>query len=84
VENAFKHGVGFEESVIDFKLSMMENTLIFTSKNSIVPKLGDYQDSGIGLENVKKRLAILFPDAHILRITSKENDFEVYLSIVLN
>lgn len=84
VENAFKHGVGFEESTIEFKLSVVENTLIFTSKNSIAPKTGDYQDSGIGLENIKKRLAILFPGSHILRINCKDNEFDVYLSIVLN
>ncbi len=84
VENAFKHGVGFEESEIEFKLSIVENTLIFTSKNSIVTKAGDYQDSGIGLENIKKRLAILFPGSHILRINCKDNEFDVYLSIVLN
>jgi sensor histidine kinase YesM len=42
---------------------------------------GDLQHSGIGLDNVQKRLALLFPDNHKLKIEQDETNFRVDLLI---
>ena len=55
------------------------NSIITKSKNDTLPK----EDSGVGLQNVKRRLAILYPDKHSLTITEKENIYEVILKLTL-
>lgn len=84
VENAFKHGVSYREnSFIDIKMEVNENKISFVTFNSIgkSSNKNDGQYSGIGMENIKKRLKLLFPDSHKLEIDQTENDFKVSLSI---
>lgn len=66
VENAFKHGVSAsQKSTIRFNLWVEDNTILFTTENVYIPKdLSDKSGSGIGLENMEKRLALLYPGAH--------------------
>jgi two-component system, LytTR family, sensor kinase len=83
IENAFKHGVSYRErSFIDISLTVLDNELQFKSTNSIgsVNK-GPGTDSGIGLENVQKRLSLLFPGKHDLKIQQTELLFIVLLKI---
>jgi hypothetical protein len=84
IENAFKHGVSFrEDSFIDICLDTFENTIIFRSLNSIsgsATKTG-LESSGIGLNNVRKRLDLLFPGKHDLQLNKTETTFEVLLKI---
>ncbi len=85
VENAFKHGVGLVESpVIDILVNMTEKQLSFVVRNKITPEGSADKDhnSGIGLQNVRRRLELLYPDAHQLEIGEKEGWFEARLSIV--
>jgi len=86
VENAFKHGVVIgQASDIDILLSVNKNELTFTCTNvdhSHVQKMnGD--SSGVGLENVKRRLELLYPDKHQLQITKADNQYQVKLKINL-
>ena len=86
VENAFKHGVTIgQSSHIDISLLVNKNELTFTCSNtdhSHVQKMnGD--SSGVGLENVKRRLALLYPDKHQLQITKADNQYQVELKINL-
>jgi len=84
IENAFKHGVSYRsKSYIDIKLETEKNTIIFTCKNSIARKSDniDKNITGIGLENVKRRLNLLFPGKHELVINKDENEFLVFLKI---
>lgn len=64
VENSFKHGVDpIKPSIITLQFLNTADTLTFIAQNSYFPK--DNQDksgSGIGLENLNKRLEILYPD----------------------
>lgn len=67
IENAFKHGIsGDKPSFIDFKFTEKENGVIeFISQNSYYPKSSsDKSGSGIGLELVKKRLELIYPNRY--------------------
>ncbi|WEK71122.1 MAG: histidine kinase [Candidatus Chryseobacterium colombiense] len=63
VENAFKHGVSAtQHSDICFKMEIVDDEIHFTASNSNFPKTEmDKSGSGIGVENLKKRLSLLYP-----------------------
>ncbi len=87
IENAFKHGVSYREpSFISISMRVEGTQITFQAKNSLgsanQPK--DEQHSGIGLENVKKRLNLLFPDAHQLNIQQTADEFTVNLQFNAN
>lgn len=87
VENAFKHGVSVsEESSILFELEIdNEHVLTFRTVNRIFPNGGDdLSGSGIGVENLKKRLKILYPNQHFFTTRVENNQFEAILQINLN
>ncbi|WP_312076506.1 histidine kinase [Chryseobacterium sp.] len=66
VENAFKHGISAtEHSDIHFKMEILEDEIHFTASNSNFPKTDtDKSGSGIGVENLRKRLHLLYPEKH--------------------
>lgn len=67
IENAFKHGIsGNKDSFIDIQLKERPNGVIeFICKNSAFPKSeSDKSGSGIGLNQVKRRLELLYPDRY--------------------
>jgi LytS/YehU family sensor histidine kinase len=85
IENAFKHGVGQrEKSFIKIRMEINRDQIYFVAENSIGKNVqtGDLQHSGIGLENVKKRLALLFPGKYEMKIDRGETIFKVELSIL--
>lgn len=84
LENAFKHGVSYpNKSYIYFELLIHENTLGCIIKNSKLKTVANEYDeySGIGLENIKKSLNLLYDQDYKLDISDKENEFEVNLTI---
>lgn len=86
VENAFKHSCYAEPMpVIDTNIRLDGNVLEFTCVNYFdterIP-MSDVQ-SGVGLENVKRRLVLLYPGKHDLQIIKKSNTFKVQLIIKL-
>ncbi|MHA7057693.1 sensor histidine kinase [Aquimarina sp. M1] len=87
VENAFKHGLNIQEkSFIDIKLEFKNQRLYFAIKNSkhqVQKTEFDKKYSGIGLDNVKKRLKLLYPNQHHLDINEDEHTFYVQLTINL-
>lgn len=88
IENAFKHSTASQtdEILIDVDLNLSEKGILdFVCKNSFQPQSNtDNLLHGIGLENVKKRLQMIYPDAHQLNIKKGENLYEVHLTIDLN
>ncbi len=82
VENAFKHG-DFKNSGFDLKISDKNKFLHFYLANFKNNKMKD-SVSGIGIQNVEKRLAILYPKKYTLNIIETETDFTVELMIDLN
>jgi len=87
VENAFKHGISLREtSHIKISLQTRGNELLFDVYNSIHDKsLNDPEQnkSGIGLENVKQRLQLLYPNRHELTIRDSAKEFFIHLSVTL-
>jgi two-component system, LytTR family, sensor kinase len=83
VENAFKHGISFRSpSWIYITLTHDAQHLFFKVHNSIHPKAEELDNShGIGLENVKKRLELIYPNRHKLEIQATDHDF--FVSLVL-
>lgn len=68
IENAFKHGVSAsQQSEIVFNMVIDSKQILFTTKNIYLPKdTTDKSGSGIGLINLKKRLDLIYPNAHSL------------------
>lgn len=86
IENAFKHSLSFRNhSFIHIALKLTSGKILFTCLNSVgeSSQPGDGQHSGIGLENVRKRLNLLFPHRHHLQISEKEGEFNIFLDITL-
>ncbi len=84
IENAFKHGISYiEPSFININMSINKKEMYFWCSNSLITK--EKEDiktaSGIGLENVKKRLDLLYPDKHSLIINKTEVFYSVALTI---
>ena len=86
LENAFKHGVLYPlKSYIYFELQIDASSLFCRIKNSkhkdTASYIGEY--SGIGLENIKKSLKLIYSDNFRLDIVDGESEFEVNLKIPL-
>lgn len=87
IENAFKHGISYrEKSFVHIELSIEKEGLTFRCSNSLVRanEAAKAEHSGIGLENVRKRLALLYPGSHQLKAGKKETSYEVELKIDLS
>ena len=84
VENAFKHGVSYrKESFVHVVMQLEEgNRLAFRCTNSTGTS-SDEQYHGIGLENIRKRLRLLFGNDYTLSITEEDDKFDVLLIIPL-
>ena len=86
VENAFKHGISFRNpSWIYITLTHDAQKLYFKVHNSLHPKtesdLLEAENNGIGLENVQKRLELIYPNRYSLDIQASDNDY--FVSLVL-
>lgn len=89
VENAFKHGISAKEkSWIRLNLRCMAGSVHLDLVNSVHPEKPlnekSREESGIGLENVKKRLELLYPEKHQLSIIANDTDFFVHLSVQIH
>jgi LytS/YehU family sensor histidine kinase len=87
VENSFKHGVGAAgDFVVTIALKVTNEKLTFTVKNNLPPDSGTGHKSPStksGLKNVKRRLELLYPQGHRLRVKEKDKTFKVCLEITL-
>lgn len=87
IENAYKHSTASltKDISIDVFINLNpKGELEFTCKNSYQPESNtDNLAKGIGLENVKKRLQLMYPHSHDLKITQNNGIYEVFLSVNL-
>jgi sensor histidine kinase YesM len=86
IENAFKYGISVqEESYVNISLECEGNNILFKCENGL-PESNNgpiFASTGIGLENLKKRLSLLYPGRHELKIDRTKNKYEVNLIIQL-
>ncbi|WP_299781898.1 sensor histidine kinase [uncultured Formosa sp.] len=82
LENAFKYGVSYEhESFIYINLFIHKNELEFTIKNSLHKKFKTEESSGIGIENTKKRLKLLYNNNYTFTCAENGNVFSSTIKI---
>ncbi|OAN60695.1 hypothetical protein A8B79_09235 [Balneola sp. EhC07] len=84
VENAFKHGAEklIENAFIDIKLTVENGILHFVVKNDF-KKNTESIKKGIGLTNLMKRLKLIYPEKHQLRLQKDDQLFTANLMIDL-
>lgn len=80
VENAFKHGAIINGKLkVTILLKTTENELFFEVVNTSIED--NNLEYGIGLDNIKKRLEMLYPNGHKIKIEQLKNSFKVQLEI---
>ncbi|RYG10104.1 MAG: hypothetical protein EOO07_22740 [Chitinophagaceae bacterium] len=84
IENAFKHGIEPAENEATLLLSLKadQKQLYFSCMNSMEEDKSE-KISGIGLSNLKKRLALLYPNTHVLETKRGQNQYTATLEITL-
>jgi two-component system, LytTR family, sensor histidine kinase AlgZ len=85
LENAFKHGTSeqIDKPWMSIDIAVKDGTMkckVVNSKNAITP----IREHGVGIENIKKRLELLYPDRHQLKLSDEGMFFVVSLSLTLN
>jgi sensor histidine kinase YesM len=85
VENAFKYGVNPEKkSVIKISVFVSESEICLTVfNNKVIDRKTQITEGGLGLENVKKRLDLLYPNLHELVINNDKESYSILLKIKL-
>jgi two-component system LytT family sensor kinase len=87
VENAFKHGISLQKkSWVKISLRCMDGSVHLDVNNSIHrtnEEDPEKKASGIGMENVKQRLELMYPEKHELIIRENDAEYFVHLSIKL-
>ena len=83
IENAFKHGVSSSRpSRIDISLEETDSQLVFTSDNTNYPKDdADRSGSGIGLENTRRRLELLYAGRYEWEQTLEDDIYHVRIEL---
>jgi len=81
IENSFKHG-SLKDSIltIDIDLTCTKETIFFSIENT--NSKNEKINKGIGLQNIQKRLDLLYKNKYDLEITNSENVFKI--SLILN
>ncbi len=86
-ENCFKHGnlEDIANGKMRSKLTVRDNTLRLEIENSYKPKApGQTKEGGVGLENIRNRLALLYPGRHSLKISHDNGMYRVVLTLEQN
>jgi len=87
LENAFKHGAKgtSEKTFIRLLIQVQQNQLNFILENNpgVVDEVETISKKGVGLENLKRQLELLYPDNHKLSIEKKDDCFVVQLQLNL-
>ena len=81
VENAFKHGISYSaDSFIRVKVELQDGKVVFHCSNSSHPSEGD-ERHGIGLENIRRRLSLLYGNTFVLSTDEEEGRYDVLMVI---
>ncbi|MBW1296891.1 sensor histidine kinase [Aquimarina litoralis] len=81
VENVCKHGIINDvKRPASIRLNIQEGSLILRTENYINTS-EQHTETGIGTENIKQRLEVLYQDNFILEHTNRDNQFEAFLEL---
>jgi sensor histidine kinase YesM len=85
VENIFKHGIDKSSSDNEIEISLIHQNgyLHFQTRNRIHERPGEKNSNGFGIENLRKRLALLFGTAFELRTDHTDQYFTAFLKVPL-
>lgn len=85
IENTFKHGVNSEQkSRIKIEMTMNKSEFqLSVVNNKVDVQKNIFERSGLGIENTKHRLNLIYPSKHLLVINDTEKEFSVSLHINL-
>lgn len=84
IENAFKYGLKANKSgFLNLKIKIENGKVLFMIENDFEEDKNENIRGGIGIENVKKRLQLIYPNNFQLEILSSQNVFKVQLTINL-
>jgi len=86
LENAFKHGITKTNAAswVNILIQADDEELIFVVENSKSNGTDKTEKSGIGLANVKRRLELLYPGRHDLRVEDEPERYYIELKLQLN
>lgn len=85
VENGFKHSnLNKEGKKLQITISENERKLVFECTNTVMEKPQNENEKGVGLTIARRRLELLFPDKHELKISEESNEFTIKLLIDLS
>ncbi len=82
IPGAFKHGISYQtSSYIDIAFSFASDQLSFIIRNSISEIRKEEGPSGIGIDNSRKRLDLIYGDLYTLKIDETSDEFTVNLKV---
>ena len=80
IENCFKHGIANNDDIkVDIRFEITDNFLFFTVANTFHQTSKKNQKHGIGIENVKRRLQLLYGENFTLETKVEKTIFKVLL-----
>jgi len=85
LENCFKHGTNHQTDInVNIAFVVKDNFLFFTVENDFVKNDDTATKHGIGIENTKRRLQLLYGSSYSLKTRSKGNIYTVNLKLPLH
>jgi len=82
IENAFKYGTDYKgKTYVKITLTITDTSIYLNVKNKIGIFREPTKNSGIGLENIRNQLKLIYPGLHKLEVENDGNDYEVSLTI---
>ncbi|MDF4204646.1 histidine kinase [Maribacter sp. SA7] len=82
IENAFKYGTDYKgKTYVKITLTITDASVYLNVKNKIGIFKEPTKNSGIGLENIRNQLELIYPGLHNLKVDNDGKDYEVSLTI---
>jgi LytS/YehU family sensor histidine kinase len=87
LENAFKHGVSNNSTNewVNISLELKDNEIVYIVENSKLPEMqrAKITKSGIGLQNVQRRLDLSYPGQYTLKVTNAPDRYRIELKLII-
>lgn len=88
LENIFKHGTRIitDNFYVNFNMSVIDNKLTIHAENTYkqLPDAVEEKHGGIGLDNLYKRLAILYPGKHVVTQQKNAGAYTIHVEVILS